>query len=227
MYCGKGCLVVVVKSLQPEKRRRAGARRGLLFAALVVAAWPLLAWAAARALIVRAELTHADALVVLSGSGVYQERTGRAAQLWKEGRADRIILTSDSQRGGWSEVERRNPMFVERAVAELQRAGVAADRIEVLPEPVTSTYDEAVLLRRYATQHGLRSLLIVTSAYHTRRTLWTLRTVFQGSGIEVGLEGVAPGQQSPTASTWWLYCLGWRTVALEYLKFGYYFLSYR
>ncbi|MBA3767514.1 MAG: hypothetical protein H0W99_11100, partial [Acidobacteria bacterium] len=116
-------------------------RRALLIAALILAAWPLLAWVAARALIVRAELTHADALVVLSGSGVYIERTGHAAQLWKEGRADRIILTNDSQRGGWSEAERRNPMFVERAVAELQRAGVAADRIEVLPEPVTSTYD--------------------------------------------------------------------------------------
>jgi uncharacterized SAM-binding protein YcdF (DUF218 family) len=199
----------------------------LLVAALAVVVWSLLAWAAAHALVVRAELTHADALVVLSGSGVYLERAGSAAQLWKEGRADKIILTNDSQHGGWSEAKQRNPSFVERASEELERAGVAADKIEVLPEAVTSTHDEALLLRRYATTHGLRSILVVTSAYHSRRALWTLRRVFQGSGIEVGLTAVAPGQQSPPPATWWWHALGWRTVALEYIKLGYYWLSYR
>ena len=203
-------------------------RRRLLFmAAVALVAWPLLAWAAAHALVVRADLKHADALVVLSGSGVYVERAARAAQLWKEGRAGRIILTNDSQRGGWSEAKQRNPSFVERATEELERAGVAADSIEVLPEAVTSTHDEALLLRRYATAQGLRSILVVTSAYHSRRALWTLRRVFQDSGVEVGLEAVAPGQQSPPPATWWCYALGWRTVALEYLKLGYYWLSYR
>ncbi|HEV2915231.1 MAG TPA: YdcF family protein [Pyrinomonadaceae bacterium] len=214
----------------PEaKRGRKGtrARRLLLVAALAVVVWSLLAWAAAHALVVRAELTHADALVVLSGSGVYLERAGSAAQLWKEGRADKIILTNDSQHGGWSEAKQRNPSFVERASEELERAGVAADKIEVLPEAVTSTHDEALLLRRYATTHGLRSILVVTSAYHSRRALWTLRRVFQGSGIEVGLTAVAPGQQSPPPATWWWHALGWRTVALEYIKLGYYWLSYR
>lgn len=212
-----------------ETKGRRGHRwwRVLRLALLILAAWSFLAWVAAQALIVRAELPHADAIVVLSGSGVYMERTARASELWNEGRAPRVFLTRDNERGGWSEEERRNPTFNERAIAELRRGGVAADKIAVLPEGVGNTYDEAVMLRRYATANGLRSLLVVTSAFHSRRALWTLQHVFEGSGIEVGLEVAAPGQQSPGAATWWWHRLGWKTVALEYFKFGYYWLHYR
>ncbi|HEX8135947.1 MAG TPA: YdcF family protein [Pyrinomonadaceae bacterium] len=201
--------------------------RLLRIAVLVLAAWSILAWAAARTLMVRAELPQADAIVVLSGSGVYLERAGRAAELWKQGRAPKVFLTRDNERGGWSEEEQRNPTFNERAVKELLREGVARDRIEVLPDAVASTYDEAVMLRRYAASNGLRSLLVVTSAYHSRRALWTMRRVFEGSGIEIGLEAVEPGQQSPRAAVWWWHRLGWKTVALEYFKLGYYLVHYR
>jgi uncharacterized SAM-binding protein YcdF (DUF218 family) len=178
-------------------------------------------------LIVSSELPRADALVVLSGSGAYVERTQYAAQLFAEERAPKIILTNDSERGPWSEEEQRNLTFAERATAELRRGGVTADRIEVLPDAVSSTYTEALALRRYAAEHGLRSILVVTSAYHSRRALWTLRHVFQGSGVEVGLEAVAPGQQSPRPATWWWHLTGWQMVAPEYPKLIYYWLHYR
>ncbi len=206
------------------KRERAA--RFLAVGALALAAWSLLAWGAARALIVSAPLPRAEALVVLSGSGAYVERTRHAARLFREGRAPKIILTNDSQRGPWSEAEQRNPTFTERATAELHRSGVTPDRIEVLPDAVSSTYSEAVVLRRYATEHGLRSILVVTSSYHSRRALWTLRHVFQGSGVEVGLETVAPGQQMPRPATWWWYPSAWQMVALEYPKLIYYWLHY-
>lgn len=192
-----------------------------------LAVWSLLAWAGARALIVSSELERADALVVLSGSGAYVERAGLAAQLFKEGRAPKVVLTNDPMIGPWSQAEQRNPTFTERATEELQRAGVPLERIEVLPQPVASTYDEAVVLRQWAVSRGLRSILVVTSGYHSRRALWTLRRVFEGSGVEVGLVPVAPGQQVPAPAVWWLKPLGWRMVALEYLKIVYYFFRYR
>ena len=71
-------------------------------------------------------------------------------------------------------------------------------RIEVLSPLVSSTHEEAVLLREFAAAHNLRSLLFVTSAYHSRRALWTLRRVFEGSGVEIGLDFVPAGQmQTP------------------------------
>ena len=203
------------------------AKRATRWALVGLLVWPLLAWLAAQALIVRVPLAHADALVVLSGSSAYVERTQRAAELWHAGRAPQIILTNDNELSGWSSAEQRNPLFVEREVAELKQAGVAAERIIVLSQPVASTYDEAVALRAYAAAHNLRSLQVVTSAYHSRRAWWALRRVFGASGIELGIEAVTPGEQTPRPLLWWLSARGWRAVAGEYLKFAYYLVQYR
>ena len=195
-------------------------------ALLMVVTGPLLAWVAAEALIVSSELAHAHALVVLGGSSTYLERTHRAAQLFHEGRAPRIILTNDNLRSGWSAEEERNPLFVERATAELVRLGVPREKIEVVPGQVSTTYDEAVRVHDYARERRLQSILIVTSAYQSRRALWTFRRVFKGSNIAVGLDPVAPGEQSPSASTWWRYRLGWKLVPGEYVKMIYYRIRY-
>lgn len=194
---------------------------------LSLAVWCVVAWVAARGLIVGSDMERADALVVLSGSSVYRERARHAAELFREGRAPKIILTSDGQQGGWSQSEQRNPFFVERAHAELRRAGVPPERIEVVPRPVMSTYDEAVALREYATEQGVRSLLVVTSGYHSRRARWSLRRVFAESGVRVGVAPVAAGEETPAHVAWWLQPDGWRMVAGEYVKLVYYRWHYR
>jgi uncharacterized SAM-binding protein YcdF (DUF218 family) len=208
-----------------RKWKRAGRTARLVMSLLM--AWWLVAWGAARALVVRGELERADALAVLGGSGVYVERTRHAARLFREGRASKVILTNDGQRGGWSNALRRNPFFVERAAEELRRAGLSPEKIEVLPRVVASTYEEAVMLREYAASHGLRSLLVVTSGYHARRALWAFERVFRGSGIAVGLDPVAPGEQKASTAVWWLRPGGWQMVAGEYLKLVYYRWRYR
>ena len=209
--------------MKPSQRGRIG-RTGHIgrMALLSLAVWFVVAWAAARALIVGSEVEHADALVVLSGSSVYRERARYAAELFRQGRAPKIILTSDGQQGGWSQSEQRNPFFVERAQEELRRAGVPPERIEVVPRPVMSTYDEAVALREYATGQGMKALLVVTSGYHSRRALWSLRRVFAASGIGIGVAPVSAGEETPAPVAWWLEPDGWRMVAGEYVKLVYY-----
>ena len=197
----------------------------LVAIALIFGIWVLVAWGAARFLIVNTPLHQVDAIVVLSGSAVYKERTRRAAEYYHQGLANRILLTNDNLRGEWSNVEQRNPFFYERARNNLQLLGVPADRVEVIAKPVTNTYDEAEVLREYAVAHGLRSLLVVTSAYHSRRALWTLNRVFAGTGIEISLQSVETGQQTPPPLTWWLHVRGWRMVVGEYAKNVYYRLS--
>lgn len=197
----------------------------LVAVALIFGIWVLVAWGAARFLIVNTPLHQVDAIVVLSGSAVYKERTRRAAEYYHQGLANRILLTNDNLRGEWSNVEQRNPFFYERARNNLQLLGVPADRVEVIAKPVTNTYDEAEVLREYAVAHGLRSLLVVTSAYHSRRALWTLNRVFAGTGIEISLQSVETGQQTPPPLTWWLHVRGWRMVVGEYAKNVYYRLS--
>lgn len=200
--------------------------RRLFLVALVFGIWVLVAWLAARFLIVNTPLHNADAIVVMSGSAVYWERTTRAAEYYRQGLSTRVLLTNDNLRGEWSSAEQRNPFFYERSRNNLLRLGVPPDRIEVVPQPVTNTYDEAQALREFAVAHGLRSLLVVTSAYHSRRALWTLDRVFAGTGIEIGLQTIESGEQTPPPVTWWLHWRGWRMVVGEYVKNVYYRIEY-
>lgn len=186
----------------------------------------LVSWIAARALIVNVRLERADALVVLSGSSTYIERARWAAMIFKQGRAPRIILTNDELQSGYSLAQDRNPFFVELAVEELRRAGVPADKIQVIPTPAGNTHDEATLLRDYSMQQDLRALLIVTSPYHTRRALRTFERAFRGSSTRIGVESPPPGLQSPSPARWWLHPLGWKLVPGEYFKLIYYAWRY-
>lgn len=207
-----------------NRRRRIRLIRILLVCILI---WPLVAWAAARFLITEAPLEKADAIVVLSGSASYRERSREAAKLLLDGRSQRILITNDNMRGPWSSAEQRNPFFNERALQEVKDAGVPAEAVELLIEPVDGTHEEAELVRRYAVEHGLHSILIVTSAYHSRRALWTFSRVFQGTGVQVGLVPVSLGTDAPPALTWWLSVRGWKWVPVEYVKLIYYVIKYR
>jgi len=187
--------------------------------------WPFAAWAGAKFLITEAPLDKADAIVVLSGSATFRERAHEAASLYFESRAPRILLTNDNHQGWWSSAQQRNLFFYERSLEELKKSGVPLESVEVLMQPVTSTYDEAELIRDYAQQRGLHSILIVTSAYHSRRALWVFSRVFRDTGIQVGL-ATARREESPGPVNWWLTLRGWQFVPSEYVKMIYYLINY-
>jgi uncharacterized SAM-binding protein YcdF (DUF218 family) len=217
---------MTVNTPPPSRSRGAARRLALKAAALLLLAWPPLAWLAADWLVLKTEPARAEALAVLGGASTYEERAGYAARLFAGGVAPKIVLTDDGQRGGWSQAQHRNLFFVERAAAVLEAAGVPAGSVETLPRQTASTYEEALALREYAEARGVNSLLVVTSGYHSRRALWTLGRVFRGSPVRVTLAAVPPGSQTPARAFWWLSPAGWRTVALEYPKLVYYRLSY-
>lgn len=86
--------------------------------------------------------------------------------------------------------------------AWLQWLGVAPTRIAIAPGRVTNTYDEAVAVREYCRRHGTRRVLVVTSPYHTRRTLATFQSVFARTNTVVG---VSPAWMHSLADPqrWW------------------------
>jgi uncharacterized SAM-binding protein YcdF (DUF218 family) len=194
-------------------------------AAAAVLLWPFAASAAAQLLVVRAGVEAADALVLLSGSAAYVDRAAATARFFAEGRAPFVLLTDDGTQGGWSSAEQRNPRFVELTIRELRRGGVPPEDIRVLAARPTSTHDEAAAVRAYAEARGLRALIVVTSSHHSRRALWTWRRVFRGSPVRIGLEPAA-GARTPGTWSWWLSIAGWREVAGEHAKMGYYLARY-
>ncbi|HWP53947.1 MAG TPA: YdcF family protein [Pyrinomonadaceae bacterium] len=208
------------------RSKAARRRRFLLMAMIVLVASPVVAWFAAHVLIVKAEMPSADAIVVLSGSATYIERANWAAKLYREGRAPLIVLTDDGLIGGWDNREDRNPHYYEMTARRLQQQGVPADRIQLAPGIALGTYEESLLVRDYATARNLKRVLVVTSGYHSRRALWSMRRACEGSGIQVGMDSAPPGWQTPSPWLWWSRRWGWKVVAGEYLKMVYYWTKY-
>ena len=214
--------------VKTQARGKAKRRRLVLLSVLLgaVVLWPLLAWAGAHLLIVKSELASADAIIIMSGSSTYLERADWAAKLYREGRAPIVILTDDKLISGWDRKEERNPYFYELAARELKKQGVPESKIQVVSDIALGTYEESLGVRDYATAHQLKRLLVVTSAYHTRRALWSLRHACEGGGIEIGIDSPPPGWQTPAPSHWWWHRWGWKVVAGEYVKLIYYWMRY-
>jgi uncharacterized SAM-binding protein YcdF (DUF218 family) len=153
-------------------------------------------------------------------------RDRRAQRLVDLHRAPVVILTDDKLTSGWNGAEERNPFFYELAARELQNRGVPKERIQVISEAARGTYDESLNVCEYARSHQFTKLLIVTSAYHSRRALWSMRHACPGYEIETSVDGPPPGWQTPSPWRWWLHRWGWKVVAGEYVKLGYYWLRY-
>lgn len=195
---------------------------------IVLGLWILLSPLAANYLVIEKPLENADAILVLAGSSAYQERTEKAARLFQQGIAPRVLLTDDGERGGWSVSERRNMPFVELARQNLIFHGVPAEKIEILSSQVSGTIDEAKALKEKARVENLQKVLLVTSAYHTRRALRTFEKHFVESGVETELGIVAApiGGKTAPPSFWWTSVRGWNLVAGEYVKSAVYWVYY-
>lgn len=200
----------------------------MLFFCSLILAWLLIAPLLAHLLIVEKTIEKADAVWVLGGSGTYLERTHFAAKVYQNGIAPKIYLVNDGEFGGWNRIEQRNLPFYEISKRELIAQGVPKEAIEVLPENVTGTNYEADIFAKIAQEKQLNSILLVTSAYHTRRSLWTFQKSAEKNNlqIQIGIESPQVGIQTPPKFTWWLSRKGWNWVGGEYVKFLYYWLSY-
>ena len=111
-------------------------------------------------LVVSVPMEKADALIVLGGEPL--ARPTEAARLYKEGVSTRVFIT------GIGDAARNRQILI--------GAGVPAAKIVTEPK-ATTTYENAVLLKPMLEASKVRSALIVTSPFHTRRSLATFRKV--------------------------------------------------
>lgn len=167
------------------------------------------------ALVVSDPLLRADAIVPLAGDA---ERLGYSVELFQEGYADWFVLTN-------MPIAAPETTYAELMRRQVLAWGVTDDRIVLLTELVQSTYEEALRVRQLAEERGWRSVLVVTSPYHSRRSRHILRDVFRGSGIEVSVVAVQDSWYDP--DSWWTYHSGRRATLSEYLKFALYLGGYR
>jgi len=204
------------------KHRRRLLKRVLITTLCFVLVWPFVAWAAAKFLHVQQWVASADAIVVLSGPGTYVERTDLTARLYHERRAPLVVLSNEGLLSGWSASDQRNLYFYELAARRLQQHGVASNDIRVASDIGIGTYQESMRLCEFAGAQQWNRILIVTSAYHSRRALWSIQRACKNTPIQIGMESPPAGWQTPAPVSWWLHKSGWRLVAGEYVKMVYY-----
>src|SRR5215831_9555228 len=127
--------------------------------------WESLLVSLGRWLVVETPLRKADLIVALGGG---RERQRTAVQLLQQGLARQVLFTgADVQPDDY------------------QCLGVPVGQAMALPVLAYTTYEEAVAIRQIVQVHGLDSVLIVTSSYHTRRAYWLFEWVFRGTGAEL------------------------------------------
>jgi len=169
--------------------------------AIVVAVFAF-ALNAGRILVVR-DLRHADAIVVLVGET--DRRPGLALDLLRQGYAPRVLLDASP-----------DVYVYHLAAAEIAEQYIhtlpaaIAPAVSVCGESALSTRDEAREVRRCLDDVGARSILVVTSEYHTRRALSVFRHTYPGYSI--GVAGACEPDQF--GALWWRH-RQWAKVTLN------------
>jgi uncharacterized SAM-binding protein YcdF (DUF218 family) len=151
-------------------------------------------------------------LVLLAGE--ITDRTLLAATIYKKDSSSQIILTNDGVRSRWSKKHHRNLFNIEWTEELLTESGVPSSSIVKLPFIASGTVHDARAVRTYLASHPVNSLLLVTSDYHAKRSLWIFKRVLKDMPVTVTVASVKSGWSSTAP------------ILLEPIKTVYYWVRY-
>jgi uncharacterized SAM-binding protein YcdF (DUF218 family) len=142
--------------------------------------------------VVEDTLERSDAILVLSDDNFYADRATHAAQVYRQGFASVVVASGRRLRpyAGISELMEHD--LIER--------GVPKDKIIRVAHDAQNTREEAKALAQLAKQKKWRSIIVVTSNYHTRRTRYIFSRVFP-KDIRIRVSGASDGEFDP--ERWW------------------------
>jgi uncharacterized SAM-binding protein YcdF (DUF218 family) len=143
-------------------------------------------------LVVEDSLEKSDAIILLSDDNFYADRATRAAELYRQNFAPSVVASGVRLRpyAGISELMTHD--LVER--------GVPKERIVPFPQDADNTREEAESLKTLVAQKGWKSVIVVTSNYHTRRARYIFRRVFP-SDIKIAMASARDADFDP--SNWY------------------------
>ena len=165
------------------------------------------------------ELQPADAMVILMGS--VSDRVLEAFDLYEAGYTQFVILPEPYRMGTALQHEYgiEIPINVDIAHDALLELGVRDEHIIVLPWGTSSTKDEAVAVRTYLENHpDIRSVIMVTSASHSRRASMIFRREFRKLDHDVQLISRPSQYSSFQARGWYRDRQSTKAVLNEYIK---------
>jgi uncharacterized SAM-binding protein YcdF (DUF218 family) len=169
--------------------------------------------------IVSDPLTHADAIVILGGDS--QARPLRAAELYRQGLADRVLISQTA------EVE-LVAVGATLSDAELNRSallklGVPSDAIASFGSTNKNTMEEALALKEWAKRNAASAFIIPAEIFSARRVRWIFDRVLAGSAVAIVPSFEPAGY---TRNEWWKKEQGVTAFKNEFKKYIYYRLKY-
>lgn len=150
----------------------------------------------------------ADAIVVLGGDG-YGDRTLKGAELAKEGYAPYVVVSGMPGLVRYASSE-------EIQFAELHGYPPSMFREVDLPPDAESTRTEEDFLGKYLAARGVKSILLVTSNFHSKRAAKLWRR--ENPAIAVAVVPSVDPDRYFTPQTWWKTRAGQKIFLLEWLK---------
>jgi len=174
-------------------------------------------------LVINDKLQPADVIFLLNSA--FDTRPFRAGELYLQGLAPLIVIA----RAENTPVVDLGlvPNDTDISVGVMEKLGVPPEKIIILPVPggATSTFDEADALKQYVETNQVQRIILVTSAFHTRRARWIFDKAF--SELPVTLEMAAVPYKGFDQTNWWKNETGLITLNNEYIKLVYYWFKYR
>ncbi len=171
--------------------------------------------AAGHALIAEDPLMPADIIVIsldAGGAGVLE-----AADLVQSGIAKRVAVFADPPSHWDHEFIRRGLPYEDEAARQVRQLGwLGVHDVERVPRGDAGTEGEAQVLPSWCDQNRFQSILVVSSADHSRRLRRVLDRAMQGHPTKVMLRPSRYSQFDP--DRWWQTRGGLRTVIIESQK---------
>ena len=146
-------------------------------------------------------LEPSAAIVVMGGGFPY--RPAKAAELYHDGYAKEVWLTQGSKNDRDRDLEAFGmPVTAEHESGQwlLEKLGVPAANIQILPEPVDNTLTELRAVYARAKANGGQRIIIVTSKQHTRRVrvIWN---VVSGGNVKMAVRSTP--KETYDEAHWW------------------------
>lgn len=136
-------------------------------------------------------LRRADMIVAVSG-GETEQRAQEAVRLYKQGYAPRILFSGAAEdKTGPSNAAAMRMMAIKQ--------GVKPSDI-LVEEDSVDTLDNAVQSQKIIKAQGAKSIILVTSPYHQRRTAMSFRKVL---GDQTAIINHSAADSSWRKSSWW------------------------
>ena len=139
-----------------------------------------------------------NVIYVLGGSSdSLRRRFAKAAELYKQGLAKKILIDSDDMLMEYSPSIARNLSHNEWATGKLVSLGVEKEDIEavVIEGELWGTFSEAKTISNVVSRRGYGSLILVSSNYHTARVWFSFSKLMLRHTVNLY---IYPAKDDPT-----------------------------